>query len=420
MSVAFDEELSREVALKEILPDKADKADLRGRFILEAEITGRLEHPGIVPVYSLNRSDDGRPYYAMRLIRGKTLENAIARFHAADAPARTPSEQSLALRGLLRRLIDVCNAVAYAHSRGVLHRDLKPENIMLGPFGETLVLDWGLAKATGRREPVSLEAFDEPTLVPPSGSGHALTVGAIGSAPYMSPEQAALGIAKDYNSRKEAVESLGPATDVYGLGAILFALLTGKPAVEGKTRDEVLEQVLRGAVRSPRALNPKTPRALEAVCLKALDRKPERRYPSARALADDVEQWLADKPVSVYRDNLAVRASTLRTTVSDLCRGRCIARGNRRNGPVRCRTAESSRCLSTASTRSASPGLHRSSERDHSVLLFICYAQAGSGCASSGRSIGRRPLPQRNGASRWQLGPKANAAPCIHGPNNSE
>ena len=118
----------------------------------EAEITGRLEHPGIVPVYGLGRDSDGRPYYAMRFIEGKTLKEAIQQFHKAEGPGRDPGERILALRKLLRHFLDVCDAVGYAHSRGVLHRDLKPANIMLGPYGETLVVDWGLAKPIDRSE----------------------------------------------------------------------------------------------------------------------------------------------------------------------------------------------------------------------------------------------------------------------------
>ena len=159
------------------------------------------------------------------------------------------------------------------------------------------MIDWGLAKATGRREPVGPDAAGEATLVPPSGSGHAPTLGVLGSPPYMSPEQAA-----------GEVESLGPATDVYGLGAILFALLTGEPPVEGKTTEEILDRVRRGAIRSPRSLNPNIPRALEAVCLKALAPQPEDRYPTALALAEDVEHWLADEPVTAWREPLRDRA----------------------------------------------------------------------------------------------------------------
>ena len=131
------------------------RPDSRARFLLEAEITGGLEHPGIVPVYGLGHYADGRPFYAMRFIKGDSLKDAIERFHQADSAGRDPGERSLALRKLLGRFVDVCNAIAYAHSRGVLHRDLKPGNIMLGQYGETLVVDWGLAKVVGRPEATS-------------------------------------------------------------------------------------------------------------------------------------------------------------------------------------------------------------------------------------------------------------------------
>lgn len=142
--VANDEELNCEVALKEIQDQFADDDDNRGRFVLEAEITGNLEHPGIVPVYGLGQYDNGRPYYAMRFVQGASLKDAINEFH--ESSNQSDSERTLELRKLLGRFIDVCQAISYAHSRGVLHRDLKPGNIMLGKYGETLVVDWGLAK----------------------------------------------------------------------------------------------------------------------------------------------------------------------------------------------------------------------------------------------------------------------------------
>ena len=131
--------------LKEILLKHASNVVSRERFIAEAEITGNLEHPGVVPVYGLGTYFDGRPYYTMRFIKGEDLATAIRRFHSGVAPSFT----GLEFRWLLRKFTDVCNTVAYAHSRGVLHRDLKPSNIMIGPFGETLVMDWGIAKLIG-------------------------------------------------------------------------------------------------------------------------------------------------------------------------------------------------------------------------------------------------------------------------------
>jgi serine/threonine protein kinase len=154
--VALDEELKRHVALKQIQDRFAGNADARQRFMLEAEITGGLEHPGVVPVYGLGVYDDGQPYYAMRFIRGESMEQAIADFHrkfpTQDAMARRDPDRMLELRKLIGRILDVCQAIAYAHSRGVLHRDIKPDNIMLGKYGETLVVDWGLAKVRTRSD----------------------------------------------------------------------------------------------------------------------------------------------------------------------------------------------------------------------------------------------------------------------------
>ena len=151
--MALDAELNREVALKQILDHHADDPNSRMRFVLEAEITGGLEHPGIVPVYGLGNYGDGRPYYAMRFVRGDSLKETIAAFHADESLKNDPGRRSLALRKLLRRFVDVCNAIDYAHTRGVLHRDIKPANVIVGKHGETLVVDWGLAKALGKAEP---------------------------------------------------------------------------------------------------------------------------------------------------------------------------------------------------------------------------------------------------------------------------
>jgi serine/threonine-protein kinase len=254
--VANDEELHREVALKEIQDRYADNRDSRVRFLLEAEITGGLEHPGIVPVYGLGSYADGRPYYAMRFIKGDSLQEAIKGFHATEGSRRDPGERALALRGLLGRFVDVCNAVAYAHSRGVLHRDLKPGNVMLGGYGETLVVDWGLAKPVGR--PEGADGSAEGTLRPASASGSAPTQlgSVIGTPAFMPPEQAA-----------GRLDQLGPASDVYSLGATLYCLLTGQAPVTGADRAAVLRQVQRGEFPPPRQVKGAVPRALEAVCL---------------------------------------------------------------------------------------------------------------------------------------------------------
>jgi serine/threonine-protein kinase len=294
--VALDCELHREVALKQILDQHADDPESRQRFLMEAEITGGLEHPGIVPVYGLGSYADGRPYYAMRFIRGDSLKEAIAQFHADAGLKQDPGRRSLELHQLLRRFVDVCNAIDYAHSRGVLHRDLKPGNVIIGRYGETLVVDWGLAKPLGHAEPPG--RAEERTLVPSSGSGTAGTLpgSALGTPPYMSPEQAAGDI-----------EHLGPRSDVYSLGATLYCLLTGRVPFEGDDPGAILRGVQAGDFPAPRAVDPRIDRALEAVCLKAMARKPEDRYATPKALAEDVERWKADEPVTAWREPWARR-----------------------------------------------------------------------------------------------------------------
>jgi serine/threonine-protein kinase len=288
VSVAIDQELHREVALKEIQDQYADFPDHRSRFLREAEITGGLEHPGIVPVYGLGQYADGRPFYAMRFIKGDNLKGAIDRFHRTAF--NDPGQRRLELRKLLGRFLDVCNAVAYAHSRGVVHRDLKPSNIMLGPYGETLVVDWGLAKPIHQSE--SKVAVGEAPLRPASGSDAAPTrMGQkVGTLAFMSPEQA-----------RGEWDRVGPASDVYSLGATLYYLLTGQAPFSEQTPD-VTSQVERGEFPPPRQVNRMVPPALEAICMKAMAPEPTDRYGTPRALADDIEHWLADEPVSARRE----------------------------------------------------------------------------------------------------------------------
>jgi hypothetical protein len=195
--------------------------------------------------------------------------------------------------------------VEYAHSRGVLHRDIKPSNIMLGKYGETLVVDWGLAKAAGRDDIPPSGDLPEPALVPRSGSSEMTAMGkAIGTPSYMSPEQAA--------GRLDLVSA---ASDVYGLGATLYELLTSRPPIAGSSAAEVLARVQKGKILRPRKVQPDVPAGLEAICLKALARSPAERYESAAALAQDLEHWLADEPIAARSESAGVRlARWLRRT----------------------------------------------------------------------------------------------------------
>jgi serine/threonine protein kinase len=301
--IALDSELDRNVALKELRAYNAHDPVSQSRFLLEARVTGRLEHPGIVPVYGMGRYADGRPFYAMRFIEGETLEQAIRRFHEPEGSLREPGQRELAFRRLLRSFIDTCNAVAYAHSRGVVHRDLKPQNIMLGRFGETLVVDWGLAKSLADPEGHSADSSsagaltDELSLTRPGS--------ALGTPQYMSPEQAAGDL-----SRVEA------ASDVYSLGATLYCLLVGHgPFPSGEIAD-VLHRVHRGIFPAPRRLRKSVDPTLEAICLKAMALQPEDRHASPLALASEIEAWLAEV---TYRSEQERALSDAKRSLARLC-----------------------------------------------------------------------------------------------------
>ena len=298
-----DPDLHRTVAVKCLQDRHARNADSRRRFLLEAEITARLEHPGVVSVYGLYAGGD-QPAYAMRFVEGQTLAEAIAGYHAGRP-------DPVAFRRLLQSFLQVCQTVAYAHSRGVIHRDLKPANVMLGQFGVTLVVDWGLAKVVGRPEDIRASGVGE-TLIPSeadSEPGETAMGSAIGTPAFMSPEQAA--------GRWDVVAQ--PA-DIYSLGAVLYTLLTGKPPLEKGNWPEMQQRIQRGDFPRPRQQKPAVPRGLEAICLKAMALDPPARYSSAEALAADIEHWMADEPVAARRDGLTTRtrrwAKRNRTLVS--------------------------------------------------------------------------------------------------------
>ena len=286
--VATDAQLHREVALKFIRRQYAFNLDSRDRFLLEAEVTSRLEHPGVVPVYGMGETDNGRLFYAMRFIQGESLEAAIERYHC-DMPRRSAGQRALEFRQLLARFVSVCNTLAYAHNRGIVHRDIKPENIMLGRFGETLLVDWGLALPISRDQ--QARASGEATLMPSSGSsGGDSAGGGAGTPAYMSPEQIA------------GTQPPSPTGDIYSLGVTLYKILCGQGPFRAEQLPEMLQKVQAGDFEPPCNRKKGLPKALEAVCLKAMSRQPSDRYPTAIALASDVERWLADEPVSAWRE----------------------------------------------------------------------------------------------------------------------
>ncbi len=292
--LALDGDLGRQVALKELRPERAGDTALASRFIEEARITGQLEHPGIVPVYELaRRPDDGQPFYTMRFIHGRTLAEAARNYHDRRQAGES---RPLELIALLNAFVAVCNAVAYAHSRRVIHRDLKPQNVVLGDFGEVVVLDWGLAKLADR--PDDMGALESVALDGDSSRRATMAGQVLGTPAYMAPEQA-----------QGRLDQINHRTDVYGLGAILYEILVGQPPFGGAPTLDVLRLVINDPPARPRSVVPATPQALEAVCLKALAKEPAARYESARVLADEVRHFLADEPVREYTEPIPVRAA---------------------------------------------------------------------------------------------------------------
>jgi serine/threonine protein kinase len=273
--LARDDALGRDVAIKELRAEGAtDRAS--ARFVREARLTGQLEHPGVVPVYELGRDPQtGRPFYAMRFVRGRTLTEVAAAFHAARRPGW---HEPMDLVRLLAAFVSICNTVSYAHSHGIVHRDLKGENVILGEFGEVIVLDWGLAKRLDGSEEDA--GADDPAPVADPAAGRTVMGQVVGTPGYMAPEQA--------QGRPDLV---GPHTDVFGLGAILYEILTGGPPFAGATIQEVLVKTLHGEPAPPRAAWPEAPPGLEAACLRALARSPADRHPTAAALGQEVQGW---------------------------------------------------------------------------------------------------------------------------------
>jgi serine/threonine protein kinase len=261
---AEDERLQRRVALK-VLEASGSQGDLANRLMREARVLARLEHPGIVPVHDVGTLADGRVFYTMKFVEGQRLDQHI------EALASIPDR--------LRIFLRICDAVAFAHTRGVLHRDLKPANVMVGPFGEVLVMDWGLAKILAA--PVDADATTQD--LPPADPAHATKDASVvtghgrvmGTPGYMSPEQA-----------RGEVEALDSRTDIFSLGAVLRFLLSQKRATGSSGRLE---------------------RALEAICAKACAQERDARYATVPDLALDVSRYLDGLAVAAYRESLFER-----------------------------------------------------------------------------------------------------------------
>jgi len=261
---ARQKSLNRTVALKVIgLGQWSTTPHLR-RFRHEAEAAARLEHPQIVPIYEIGERD-GSCYFSMKFVEGGQLDQIVRR-------------EPMSTRRAAELLVKIARTVQFAHERGILHRDIKPGNILLDQNGEPHLTDFGLARLIEQESTVT-NSFD-----------------VLGTPSYMAPEQAA-----------GHVKKLSPAADVYSLGAVFYQMLTGQPPFAGGTTYETIRMVLESEPRSPRLWNPKVDVDLATICLKCLEKEPQRRYPSALALAEDLERWLRREPIRARRTGFFTR-----------------------------------------------------------------------------------------------------------------
>lgn len=278
----------RPVAMKVLLNVQTPE-DI-ARFVEEAQITAQLEHPHIVPIYELNVNEQDKPFYTMKLVRGESLGDVLVSLREG----RPETVKRWPLGELIDVMQKVCDAIAFAHSKGVVHRDLKPENVMLGDYGDVLVMDWGLAKALGRDANHDTEVEKPRTMVSSvrrDEGGEFLTMAgrAIGTPQFMSPEQAS-GNSHEVDAR----------ADVYALGAMLYHVLTLEPPVSGADAGEVFDQVLAGRIRPPAEVigtrtlphlpEGKLPISLAAVAMKALSLNPIDRHKTVRELEADLKR----------------------------------------------------------------------------------------------------------------------------------
>ena len=278
-----DREMNRILAMKILSWELADSAPERARFLHEADITALLQHPGVVPVHDRGQLPDGRPWFTMQEVRGRTFRQVMAAMHQDDAPAPWPLRRGVEL------LTRACEAVAYAHDRGVVHRDLKPDNLMLGEFGEVLVMDWGLAKRIGEdHEDLQRAADHAPDRdhsrekAPPRDPALTTSDEILGTLAYMPPERARHGHRMD-----------APGGDVYSLGAILYELVGRRRPYTG-TGEAVWGQLLSGPPAPLASLGAAVPEPLVRICERAMARDPAARYPHAGVLSAALRAWLDD------------------------------------------------------------------------------------------------------------------------------
>jgi serine/threonine protein kinase/formylglycine-generating enzyme required for sulfatase activity len=302
----LDRDLKREVAMKMLLPEDGGSAagqtrDALLRFIEEAQATGQLEHPNIVPVHDLGVDATGRVYFTLKYVQGHSLKHAIrGRDENAVSPDGMRFRDIYSPQRVLEILISICQAVAYAHSKGIIHRDLKPDNVMLGKYGEVLVMDWGLAKVVGIKDSSAATSQETVRIVSTTraaGMSEATMEGSVAGTPaYMSPEQAA-----------GKISAIDQRTDIYALGAILYEVLSGVPPYRGANALQTVQQVLNGppaAIKSQKGGHgfAPIPRELAGICERAMARQPEDRYPTATALRDDLQAYVENRPVSAAPD----------------------------------------------------------------------------------------------------------------------
>ena len=257
---------------------RSKRSRIVSRFLTEARITGKLEHPGIVPVYEIGKRVDGTVYYTMKLVKGETLEDRIKKLKTYETRL-----------ALLPHFVDVCNTIGYAHSKGVIHRDIKPQNIMIGDYGETIVLDWGLAKLKGTSDTLEEELKHQYDEILAQATHKTVYGKALGTPAYMSPEQA-----------NGELEDIDEQSDVFSLGCVLYEILTGSAPYSGDYVDEILEKAKKCDYKKLKKVNKNIPEELISITEKAMSKNKQNRYKSVKELSEEITKFISGGLVSAY------------------------------------------------------------------------------------------------------------------------